>query len=213
MSSSAAWLSACTCEVPSEIPRRAAWPRSGRCGETPYAFLARSVGQPVQERSPHSTPLPIVDDSDGGLGCVGLARRAHVARNPNRLSVVIQCDDRLVVVMVHLGQILKLRGTQLGHRGEEAPVPRILAQPLEPPHEQVLVVRPDGTKPDPGAVTEPDRAGYDRHHSSAGRGVLTLISLVTATTPVSGRRHLAPRSRSNWWSTSPVSVSRPCRCS
>ena len=73
------------------------------------AFLAGPVGQPGQQFGAQPPALPVVGDGEGDLGglrvvgvpdVAGEARAAPVGR--------VQRDERLVVVMIHVGVVTQL---------------------------------------------------------------------------------------------------------
>jgi hypothetical protein len=67
-------------------------------------------------------------------------------------------EERLVHVVVDLGQVPKLRGRQARRGGEEAAVARIRVQAFDGLQQPVLVVRTD--RPDQHLVAAPERTAH-----------------------------------------------------
>ena len=64
------------------------------------------------------------------------------------------CDQGFVLVVVDLGQVGELGARQRLHRGQEALVARLGAEPQEPREQTIFVVRLDRADTHPGLVPE-----------------------------------------------------------
>jgi len=82
-------------------------------GETADAFLTGTVGQLSQQFGAQSPALPVVDDGDGDLGGLGVFGVPDIAGDAYAAPVgVIQRTERLVVVVVDVGEVAQLRRGQ-----------------------------------------------------------------------------------------------------
>jgi hypothetical protein len=82
----------------------------GQRGEPADTFVPGPVGQPGQQFRAKATALPGVDDRDGdvgGLRVCGIPDVACYAHTPPVSPV--HCADRLVIMVIDLGQIAQLR--------------------------------------------------------------------------------------------------------
>ena len=88
------------------------------CREAADAFLAGPVRQQPHQLGAKAAPLPVVDDSDGDIGGLRVIGAPDVAGDAHAAPAgVIQRADRLVVVVVDLGEVAQLR------RGVSSPFP------------------------------------------------------------------------------------------
>jgi hypothetical protein len=77
----------------------------------------------------------------------------------------IERRERLVVVMVDLGEVAQLRVAQLRKRREEAAIARLRAQAREARDQERLVGRLNGAHQDPGAVAQHQSPGRIAHRA------------------------------------------------
>ena len=93
-----------------------------RSAET-NALVASASGQSREQRATYATPLPVVDDGHGHLSGVRLVVRADVPREAHQLPARrVDGDDRLVVVVVDVVEVVQIRRRQLVQDREEPPV-------------------------------------------------------------------------------------------
>ena len=68
--------------------------------------MPRAHADPVQQHRADAAPLPLVHHGHGHLGRIGAHRVTHEARDADtRVVGLVERDDRLVVVMVDVGQM------------------------------------------------------------------------------------------------------------
>ena len=103
---------------------------------------ARSASSCAECRA-EAPALPLVDHGHRGLGAGRRRRAGRSGRRRPPPPVRVERDQRLVVVVVDLGQVAQLRLGELGDRGQEALVARLLAEPVERGDQRVLVGRLD----------------------------------------------------------------------
>jgi len=131
--------------------------REHRCAEAHQALLPRAVGQPVEQPGAKAATLPVVGDDDRGLCLVGPG--PHEARDaddvPRRL---VDREQRFVVVVVDLGEVVQVALAEPWRWTEEAPVAGFRAQTLESGMQRVTVIGRDGPQDDDGAVRQRDAA-------------------------------------------------------
>src|SRR6266516_618087 len=85
----------------------------GQGGEAVDAFAAGTACQLSQQLGAQSPALPVVDDGDGDLGGLWVFSVADVAGDAHAAPVgVVQRAERLVIVVVDLGEVAQLRGGQ-----------------------------------------------------------------------------------------------------
>jgi hypothetical protein len=93
--------------------------------------------------------LPVVNHGDSNLRDHGALRAAHVAGNSDPFAgLFVEGDERLVVVVVHIGQITHRFLVELGRWRQESAIAGLGAQPLEATQQQFLVGAADLTQPD-----------------------------------------------------------------
>jgi hypothetical protein len=138
--------------------------------EQPYRFLvlgehdareacdtlgARPFGELLEQRRAEAEALPAVAHHDRGFR--SLARHTHEPRDAGAGAAgCVDRQARLVVVVVHIGQVLELPVVELAHGREEAAVARLLAELGEPGEQERRVAafdRPDG---DARAIGQPN---------------------------------------------------------
>ena len=107
--------------------------------------LRRALRQRLQQQRPEAPFPPVVGDGDGGLreprpvAQPDEARDSHTAAGDG-----VERRQRLVIVMVDLGEVAQLRLAELRQRGEEAAIARLRAQTREALGQERLVRRLDG---------------------------------------------------------------------
>ena len=111
--------------------------------EASYPLSAGAVGQQSKQRRAEAAPLVVVRDRDRDLGRLGIARPAHEPSHPDERSVCTDGDERLVVVVVDVGQVAQHRSGEPLHRREEASVARLLRQSLEARTQGLGILRTD----------------------------------------------------------------------
>ena len=117
---------------------------------------ARAPSTSKQQR-PDSPALPVVDHRHCEVRHVRALAETHVARDADPLSgFVVNGDDRLVVVVIDVRQVMHNCLCQLGHRREETPVARLVAQAVEAVQQQSPVRTGALTHPDAGTIAERD---------------------------------------------------------
>ena len=90
-------------------------------GEVADALLPGPISQPVQQLGAEPPALPFVDDGDGNLGSLRVFGMPDVASHAEATAIDrIQCAQRLVVVVVDLGEVTQLRRGQGGLAGQES---------------------------------------------------------------------------------------------
>ena len=122
---------------------------------TPSA-RARAASRSRSARA-HAAALPVVDHGDGGLGRVRPVGAADEARDADALARLrVDGGERLVVVVVDVGEVGEVGLAELGHRREEALVARLGAEALEARAQPLPVVGAHRAHDDPGAVAKRD---------------------------------------------------------
>jgi hypothetical protein len=124
--------------------------------EAAYVVEHRGVREPLGEQRSEAEPLQRVGDDDRRLGGVGIAVEPHVARDRDdhprpALGLGDQCD---VVVAVDLGQVAQLGLGEARLRHQEAPLDRLVGQPVEAVLELLLVAGLDRPDRHPRSVLE-----------------------------------------------------------
>jgi hypothetical protein len=113
-------------------------------GEAPYALLAGAVSQLTQQLGAQSPALPVIDDGDGNFGSLRVFVVPDVASDAQAAAVdVIQRPERLVVVVVDLGEITQLRLGQFRFARQEPQPSRLGTQPEEALGQERSVTGPD----------------------------------------------------------------------
>src|SRR5215216_5748926 len=93
------------------------------------ALLAGALDEPAEHGGAKPATLPGIGHRDGGLGGVGPASVAEVARHREALAgLSVERSERLAVVMVDVRQQLELLDAEPLLRAEEAHVARLRAQ-------------------------------------------------------------------------------------
>ena len=150
--------------------------------EPAHTFPPSPMGQSREQHTPQAAPLPVIDDGNGHVGDLRVVVRANVTRDAYRLPAQsVDSDDRLVVAVVDVKKVVELSRRQLLLTGEEPPVARLFAQPLETGRFKRLVLGSDGrrvTRAPSRKVTVRRQEEVDiacstifvRTHVAAGRG-------------------------------------------
>ena len=103
---------------------------------------ARSASR-LQSDYAQAPALPLVDHGDRGLGG-GAVVEPDEARDPHPVTGGrVEGDQRLVIVMVDVGEVVELGRRELVDRGHEALIARLLAEPLERVRDRVAVAGTD----------------------------------------------------------------------
>ena len=127
-------------------------------GEHLDALGARPRGQAAQQFGRDPAVLPVIHDGDSDLRVVGQLRVPDVTGHAHEAGLAArECHERLVIVVIDLGEVPQLAGRQALHRAEEALVARFVAQVGEPLGEPLLVIRCDRADRDP--LARPERGG------------------------------------------------------
>ena len=138
-----------------------------------HALLDRPGRERVEQPAGDAAPLPVVGDHDRRLRLAG--RRAHVAGDPHaRPRVGVDRDERLVVVVVDLREVVEIARAERRHRAEEPPVAGLGAQPLEAGRELLAILRLDRADQDLRAVAERRAERSPPAHLSAGTSISRL---------------------------------------
>jgi hypothetical protein len=139
--------------------------RTGASKRVTPSSCARSTRR-SSRRLPEPAALPVVDDDQRGLGDAGPG--ADVAGHADPVAGVgVDGDERLVVVVVDVREVLDVARAQVRHRAEEPPVARLGAQTFEARDEQRAVVGLERPDVDARAVAERDG------HVGSGAGTPT----------------------------------------
>jgi hypothetical protein len=129
----------------------------GECADPP---LASRGGQSDEDLRPDTASLPVVDDGDGDLRDLGIARRPDEAADGHALlAPALPLGDRAereVIDPVHLGEVGELLVPELSTDREEPAKARLGGQAVEAPPEQLLVPWRHRTQGDMAAVAERD---------------------------------------------------------
>lgn len=132
------------------------------------ALLGRAVHDAVQQLGAQPPALPLVDDRDGDLGELGVIGVTDVTGHPDPPPVTrVQGPDRLVVVVVHAGEVPQLPLGEVGLGREEAEPPGLVAQPLEAVGQQGRVGAVDLVDVHLGAVPQHHPVTSLRAHGGA----------------------------------------------
>ena len=87
-----------------------------------------TVGEPAHQGLADSAALPGFEDREGDLGAVAALGVPNVAGDADASSALgIDRQERLVIVMIDLGQVAQLGGAQRPVRTQEAAVDRLAA--------------------------------------------------------------------------------------
>jgi len=138
-------------------------------GEADDALGPSAFGEQVEQRRADAAPLPLVDHGDGRLGRVRAVGAADEARDADAVAGNrVDRGERLVVVVVDVGQVGHDIVRELRHRRQEALVARLRAEPLKAGQQQLAVVRAHRAHEHPGAVAQGDGdpgVGFGGHDS------------------------------------------------
>jgi hypothetical protein len=109
----------------------------GQRGETANAFPAGALRQLSDQYGAKSPALPFVHDGDGNLGGLRIVSGPDITSDAHPAPVsVIHRAERLMVVMVNLGEIAQLRRGQFPLRRQKPRLTRSGTQPGEPVGQQ-----------------------------------------------------------------------------
>ena len=113
--------------------------------EVGHAFLPGPGREPGEECLAEPLAAPMIGDHDRHLGlAVPVRMGADVPRHPDQVTFVgVDCRQRLVMVVIDLGQVGEVGFAQSHHRSEEPLETGLGAQPFETGGELLLVGRPD----------------------------------------------------------------------
>jgi hypothetical protein len=126
-------------------------------GKPPDASAPGQVGEAREQGSSEPAALPLVGDGYGNLGQLGVVARADVAGDADQVSArAVDRDDRLVVVVIDVDEVLELGLRQSRLRGEEPAVARLRAEPLEAGGQERLVLGAYRPQDDPAPVAQGD---------------------------------------------------------
>jgi hypothetical protein len=140
----------------------------------PTPSSSARAAEHLEQQGAEAPPLPFVEHGDGDLGRVRPPGVAHVEGVAQALlPPLVEGDHRFVVVMIELGHVAHRPVAERVRRGQEAPVARLRAQVLEPPHEQLAVRAVALADPHTGAVAQRDRdaelvGGYGTFRAHSG---------------------------------------------
>lgn len=135
-------------------PKRRLIARDRDGDEAINALPPRAPGEQPQQAPTDAASLPFVDDGDGKLRCAG--RDPDVASNADGYPCLhVDGDQRFVVAVVDVSQIVELEVGEGGSVSEEAPVARVVTQPLEDVGYERPVAGGNRSHEDPGTVGEP----------------------------------------------------------
>src|SRR5438128_5759853 len=127
------------------------------------ALLPCPRGEATQQQRPQSAPLPVIGHRHGGLRLVGVLAGTHVTGHPEAVAARgLDGDERLVVVMIDLGQVRQLRGGEPCGRAEETAVARQLRQALKAGCQARLVLAAHRADLQRAAVAQLNVAHADR---------------------------------------------------
>jgi hypothetical protein len=129
--------------------------------EHPHPVVAGAGGQGTQQDRARTHAVVLVGDRDRGLRDVVLDHVTDVAGDPDARpvgAVEVDRDDRLVVDVVDLRQVVELRLAEVVDRAVEAQVARGGRQPAQPLDEPLPVLGPDLAQQHAAAVAQLDLA-------------------------------------------------------
>ncbi len=122
---------------------------------------ARPLDERVEQPGAHAAALPVVGDHDGRLSRA--LAGAHEAGHPHALPAGVKRHQRLMIVVVDLGQVVEVALAQRGHRPEEAPVAGFGRKSLEAVAQPVAVLGANGADLDPAAIGQAGGDGAITH--------------------------------------------------
>ncbi len=110
-------------ESPQDVEHRAVVgeTRGSKAGD---ALFLGAGGEPAQDLARHAPPLPVVHNGNRDFGRVRLLLETHVSGDTYQLVARNLGDERLVIVVVDVGEVLDEPRAQPVHRREEAAVSR-----------------------------------------------------------------------------------------
>ena len=122
-----------------------------------------TVHQPLEQRSTSAAPLPRIGDDDRKLSQARVTRVPYVPRYPDAVAALrIEGDERFVVRVVDVGEVLELVRREVVEIAEEPPVAAYGRELLEARLQLRRVARLDRPDADLPAIGEPDAAGRHR---------------------------------------------------
>src|SRR5450755_195736 len=131
-------------------------------GEGRDRLLARPRADHLEQQRTQPPSLPVIDHGHGELRRVTALGDAKVTDHPDPFAgLLVQRDDRFVVVVVDLDQVAHHRLTQLRHRRKKAPVTRLGAQALNAALQQLLIAAVTLAHADVRTVAQRDRRAED----------------------------------------------------
>jgi hypothetical protein len=135
--------------------------RQHRGGEAADAAVAARVGELVGQPLAQPAALEVVGHDDRRLGRLRVALVANEAGDADDRIQVVEphCDDRVVVVPVHLGEVAKLAVAEPRLGRQEAPPHGLVGEVGAAVLEQDAVGRPDLADHDPYSVLKSDQHG------------------------------------------------------
>ncbi len=138
-------IDACRAEPAEEVDHVGVVSQADRT-EAADAGCLRALDELVQEDGADALALPGIDDGNRNLGALGVLQ-PHIACDANGLRAVrAERYERLVILVVHPGEVVELTTTKPLDRVQKAPIARLVAQLLETLFQQRAVLghdRPD----------------------------------------------------------------------
>ena len=117
--------------------------REQQRGEPRDTLVAGPLGEQVGEGDAEAATLPLVDHRHRGLGA-GAVVEANEAGDPDAVpGLRVEGDQRLVIVVVDVGEVFELRRRELVDRGHEPLVARLLAESPERLDDRVAILGAD----------------------------------------------------------------------
>ena len=113
-------------------------------------------GQPGEQLVAQPAALPVISDRDGDFGRVRVSFVPDVTGHSDAAPVTIQCAERLVVMVVDVGEVAQLGRRQLVLDGEEPHPAGSSTQPGEALGQERSITATDRPDQHRRSVTQPD---------------------------------------------------------
>jgi len=124
-------------------------------GEVMNTFLAGTISQPAQQRRREASALPGVRDRHRHLGTFRIFGVPDEASDTEAETVAgINCPERLVVVVVDLGEVVHLCGSQARLARQEPQLTGLWSQPGKSLGQQPCVLRLNRTDHDDRTIPQ-----------------------------------------------------------